>query len=66
MIQAISEPLQTSSAATITLRLLVGDLYRLGDLKISKIKRPANLNLSLSEFAQLNMGLGFSLENLSL
>ena len=27
------------SAATITLRLLVGDLYHLGDLQISKIKK---------------------------
>jgi hypothetical protein len=44
------------SAATITLRLLVGDLYRLGDLQISKIKRPANQTLSLSEFAQLSSG----------
>src|SRR3954468_11500861 len=44
------------SAATITLRLLVGDLYRLGDLQISKIKRPANQTLSLSKFAQLCSG----------
>ena len=41
---------------TITLQLLVGDLYRLGDLQISKIKRPANQVLSLSEFAQLSSG----------
>ena len=41
---------------TITLRLLEGDLYRLGDLQISKIKRPANQTLSLSEFAQLSSG----------
>ena len=47
---------------TITLRLLEGDLYRLGDLQISKIKRPANQTLSLSEFAQLSSGtFGFSL-----
>ena len=50
------------SAATITLRLLAGDLYRLGDLQISKIKRPANQTLSLSKFAQLSSGtFGFSL-----
>ena len=41
---------------TITLRLQVGDLYRLGDLQISKIKRPANQTLSLSEFSQLSSG----------
>ena len=56
MILAISEPLQLPSAVTITLRLLVGDLYRLGDLQFSKIKRPANQVLSLSEFAQLSSG----------
>ena len=44
------------SAATITLRLLVGYLYRLGDLQFSKIKRPANQVLSLNEFAQLSSG----------
>ena len=36
--------------------MLVGDLYRLGDLQFSKIKRAANQVLSLSEFAQLSFG----------
>ena len=39
---------------------------RLGDLQISKIKRRANLNLSLSELLNSKWDLGFFSESLSL
>ena len=49
-------------AATITLRLLKETSNHLGDLQISKIKRPANINLSLCEFLNSNFGTWFSLD----
>ena len=63
MIQDISETFTNFLfAATISLRLLKETSNRLGDLQISKIKRSANINLSLCELLNSNFGTWFSLE----
>ena len=63
MIQDISETFTNFLfAATITLRLLKETSNRLGDLQISKIKRSANINLSLYELLNSNFGTLFSLD----
>ena len=63
MIQDISETFTNFLfAATITLRLLKETSNHLGDLQISKIKRPTNINLSLNELLNSAWDLGFSLK----
>ena len=63
MIQDISETfIDFLFAATITLRLLKENSNRLGDWQISKIKRLANINLSLYELLNSNFGTWFSLD----
>ena len=63
MIQDISETfIDFLLAATITLRLLKETSNRLGDLQISKIKSPTNINLCLCELLNSNFGTWFSLD----
>ena len=62
MIQDISETFTNFLfEATISLPLLKETSNHLGDLQISKIKRLANINLSLCDLLNSNFGTWFSL-----